>query len=523
MAEIDMFTKTVIRVIIFVCCSHVLKAEALSSLNPDPMNAALLYYQAFLKHPKPDEVIAFLVYDTSLEELDHFFRTGECVGFHELKEEVQGLEAKFRGYGIDLKQTDSLETAISKIEKFSQTVDVNEPAHSGPRMQWPGGAMPAIFSMKYSLSFDLAEYRKQRHLRETLDGQDFKAIVEDYLDDRSDVFELLRAASRLTRCDWGYQYSKGIAYDFPQLNQAKLLSSLIQAKILKLAADAQVQEALEYCLVLDKIALHVGDDAILSYLTAIALKARSLHLVQYLLPYIGSDTQLLTGLKESLMKRDPSFLSLSKALQMDFQLAFQSIRKNEALLKNTKKAIEVYKQMTNDKEPMPSEEALVTNASMPLRQYCIKLCEIIEDKTKSFSQKKAALAELADSFEKEKSLKEDPAQIFSHPELMLEMAFSLCAPSLGRCCMLMTRSQADSNVTLISIDLLLYRIREGQFPDTLPKDSPKDPYTGKDFEYTRNQDGFILAWDKDNLSQVREEKFRQYEFKMQRPNPGTVD
>ena len=86
-----MFDKIVVRVIILVCCSHVLKAESMPSLPPDPMNAALLYYQAFQKHPKPDEVIGFLVYDTGLEELDRLFRTGECGDYEELKEEVLGM------------------------------------------------------------------------------------------------------------------------------------------------------------------------------------------------------------------------------------------------------------------------------------------------------------------------------------------------------------------------------------------------------------------------------------------------
>ncbi len=63
---------------------------------------------------------------------------------------------------------------------------------------------------------------------------------------------------------------------------------------------------------------------------------------------------------------------------------------------------------------------------------------------------------------------------------------------------------------------------EGQFLDTLPADSPKDPFTGQDYHYVQNQDGFVLIWDEDNVSVTRE-KYRRYEFNMPRQNLGTAE
>ena len=511
-----MLEKTWVKIVILVSCSCLVNAQPLPSLPLDTDNAALLYYQAFLKYPEPDEVISFLVDDANQEDMDHLFRTGEYRPFEELKGRVQRLEARFREYGIDLQETDTLESAVGKIERYADTVDANEPASSGPDSTGKEGGVRYYhpFGKKFALHRDLAEYEKNRRLLETLDGQDLRARVDGYLDACSDVFELVRDASHLAKCDWGCQYSKGVACNFPQLVPMRLLSRLFQAKILKLAADGKVREAIEYCFVLDKMALHVGDDAMIPYCVAISLEARFFRLVQYLLPHAGSDNRLLTDLKESLSRRGSSPLSLSKACQMDFQLSVQAIRGNEALLEKARKAIQLHKQMTHDEEPIPSGEALVANASMPLRQYCLKSCDIIDDQTKDFSQKQASLAELTENFEHSKPLSQDPAHRMNHPELLLESAISICRIDEERSFVLMTNDQAFFNVTLLSIDLLLHRMKEGRFPDTLPEGSAKDPFTGKDFDYVRNRGGFVLAWDRDNLSQTRSEEFRRYECKV---------
>ena len=105
----------------------------------------------------------------------------------------------------------------------------------------------------------------------------------------------------------------------------------------------------------------------------------------------------------------------------------------------------------------------------------------------------------------------------THPDWILEMAFSLYAPSFEGMHRQTTYYQAKYNLTLLCIDLFLHRIREGQFPDTLPEDSPKDPYTQQAYEYVRNEDGFVLSWDKENLSEKREEN-RKLEYKIQHSN-----
>jgi hypothetical protein len=48
-----------------------------AELPPDPNNAALLYYQAFMLHPEPDAAESYLVYGTRQEQIFETLRGGE--------------------------------------------------------------------------------------------------------------------------------------------------------------------------------------------------------------------------------------------------------------------------------------------------------------------------------------------------------------------------------------------------------------------------------------------------------------
>jgi hypothetical protein len=64
---------------------------------------------------------------------------------------------------------------------------------------------------------------------------------------------------------------------------------------------------------------------------------------------------------------------------------------------------------------------------------------------------------------------------------------------------------------MAGIEILLDRAGTGKLPNALPSGLPKDAFSGKDFEYEKTKDGFILrcrgrASDKDEIN--------QYEFKL---------
>jgi hypothetical protein len=84
---------------------------------------------------------------------------------------------------------------------------------------------------------------------------------------------------------------------------------------------------------------------------------------------------------------------------------------------------------------------------------------------------------------------------------------------------LMTHNIGLLNITRTAIEVLLARAKTGRLPQILPEGLPKDPFSGKDFEYERTSDGFLLRFDTGNVSGIG---IRQYEFKVSdngSPNP----
>jgi hypothetical protein len=78
------------------------------------------------------------------------------------------------------------------------------------------------------------------------------------------------------------------------------------------------------------------------------------------------------------------------------------------------------------------------------------------------------------------------------PDDPASVAAGALLPALPRVLTLKVRSEAQANAMTVGVDLCLQRAETGKLPDALPAGSPKDPFSGEDFEYERTDDGFIL-------------------------------
>jgi hypothetical protein len=84
-------------------------------------------------------------------------------------------------------------------------------------------------------------------------------------------------------------------------------------------------------------------------------------------------------------------------------------------------------------------------------------------------------------------------------------------PAVTRICTLGIRADNNTNVLKSAIDIYIAKAKTGSLPDTLPADLPKDLYSGKDFEYEKTKDGFVLRCRGKDLD--KDEIFK-YEFKV---------
>lgn len=63
---------------------------------------------------------------------------------------------------------------------------------------------------------------------------------------------------------------------------------------------------------------------------------------------------------------------------------------------------------------------------------------------------------------------------------------------------------AHINSLKVAVELYLIMAKTGQLPEELPDDLPKDPYTGRDFLYKKNKDGFSLGCRSDVFKRGKE-------------------
>ncbi len=73
---------------------------------------------------------------------------------------------------------------------------------------------------------------------------------------------------------------------------------------------------------------------------------------------------------------------------------------------------------------------------------------------------------------------------------------------------------ASLNATRAAVEIYLIWANTGHLPETLPEGLPRDPYSGRAFQYKKTEDGFALGVDPDHVAYLRE---REFAFEVQRP------
>jgi len=75
------------------------------------------------------------------------------------------------------------------------------------------------------------------------------------------------------------------------------------------------------------------------------------------------------------------------------------------------------------------------------------------------------------------------------------------------------RADAHANAVKAAIEVMLRRGKAGRLPDAIPAGLPKDPFSGKDFEYEKTGEGFIFRCRGKDLNR---DEIHQYEFKVKK-------
>ena len=325
--------------------------------------------------------------------------------------------------------------------------------------------------------------------------------VREYITRSNGAIHFAEAAAKVTDCQWGVQFSEGFDALMPQMAQMRFMTFVLVADARVRAADGDYRGALERCLMTETFAYHIGNDTFISYLITISVRAMAYKCMQDVIGQAAGDVELLQWLKNELTTSPLSAFSpvplriISPAQPLMFE---REIFTDLMQMKNIEKLARIMSESNKDKAPqiVKKADARILQKSRQLYTERMNAMLNIFNKSMPYEQAYSQLTKLAGDFDSN-DLAAQIAQAF--------------IPAINKVFSQNTWIETQFNAIVAGNEILLERARTGQLPDSLPAGLPKDAFSGKDFEYEKTKDGFILrcrdrAFDKDEIN--------QYEFKL---------
>lgn len=301
------------------------------------------------------------------------------------------------------------------------------------------------------------------------------------------------AGAKLPACNWGVEFSQGFDTLMPQLAQMRLMSFVLLADARVRAADGDYRAALERCIMTDTFAYHAGDDTFISYLVSLHVRYLAYSCIQDIIGRDAGDVEQLLWLKNELAKSMVNTLSLTRPIKFEIEITTDLMRPE-----NIEKLARVLADFDDKKISEIIRKADGKTLEQGRRIYSERMNSMMSVLSTSMPYEEAhsQLKQLEGNFDQN-----DP----------VSAAAKTFVPTVARIVTLKTRAEAHANALKAGIEILLDHARKGRLGDTLPAELPKDAFSGKDFEYEKTKDGFILRCRGKDLDK---DEINQYEFKL---------
>jgi len=329
--------------------------------------------------------------------------------------------------------------------------------------------------------------------------------IINHIEQNKHVTEIILDAAEIENCDWALDYSKGLNMLMPPLGCLKASVYLTLADGRMYAEHGDFKTAFQRCLSVQKMARHVSEQTYVSYLVATSMHALSNLCIQNMLSSIGPDLETLVWLNNSLVAFDEDNSWLIVAHNGEKQWCALEMRKERAQniigAMFSSKCLSRTEQTIHDQLLTADDDFFAKN-----REYYFNAMETLEGVLQSqlpYPQKQQQLAELTKQFEKEYQ---------QNPDALLTPTF---LPGIQKIYSLGIRAKTVSNATQAALDLYIIKAKTGKLPDTLPARMPKDLFSGKDFQYEKTGDGFILRCQGKELNKDATYEY-EYEFKVKK-------
>jgi hypothetical protein len=335
--------------------------------------------------------------------------------------------------------------------------------------------------------------------------------ITKYVEGCRPAIKLAASAGALGKCDWGMKYSDGLDAQARYLAETKMLTYIIlaDARIALLQDDYDL--AIQRCLTARKLAIDVGQGPLtIGYLVEKAIEKLTNKCIQEILSANVMDLQTLQQLEDRLDELD------------------RRIKPVEFFLETEQEVMAMYitPERIRDLLPYINPESLprLVNASDDTRecilnyvrnadeQFCQKnlvyfnnyWSEIFSALKLPYLQAYNELKELG------KKYLENYNDCQANPDAIMTI---LLGPAWDKLYNDGIESETFSNAVKTALEIYKIAVQTGQRPDSLPAGLPKDMFSGKDFEYEKKDDGFVLRCQGKDME---EDKIHEYEFKVKK-------
>jgi len=325
--------------------------------------------------------------------------------------------------------------------------------------------------------------------------------IKQSLEENRRTIELLETAAEIPNCDWGRDDSRGFDLLLPELAKIRLTAFLLTAKAQILSENGDHKAALNKCLTIHKMANHVGEDLLISYLIATSLNSLANKHIAEVLSEMPEDLETLTWLKRRIVSISGNVASIKAAMIKEKEIAMHEIRKEkiDVILES------MGDEMLNDRTNANAIEKIRKGDDKFFRDsryyYSNVMTDAIVALDLPYLQSHKILEALNDRIQKE--AKENPAAILT----------AILTPAATRICSVGTKNMTFFNAIKVALDIYVVKAKTGQLPDKLPAGLPKDLFSGKDFKYEKTKDGFVLSCRGKDLD--KNETYK-YEFKVKK-------
>lgn len=313
----------------------------------------------------------------------------------------------------------------------------------------------------------------------TMWEQAFRTVAEN-----RDVFPLLERAAASPYCVFPVNWQRGVWAILPHLSPLRSLASLVAADAMLKARDGDVSGAFRSVQLGFRMSESMKEEPFLiGQLVRIAMVCQASRSLRAVLRYGDVDETDARSLFDSLsqMNLTPGYVQALKAERVIGIWAFDTMRTRPELL------MSAFSSEPQSKSEAVAVRLLGSYAWRPMLYadqllYLDRLQKCIDDAARPYRETHARAAKLD-------ALDMPTFAIISR----------MITPAFSRAGMRRDDAQAEIHGSMVVMALEAWKDRYGTYPESLGDltdlgwgEMPKDPFSGKDFIYRREGDGFLL-------------------------------